>query len=715
MVGTKRGGRTLSSRASRQQQSRRGGTNDNGNKFAIPRTHLDPLLLSRGMTGRVLGARIPELEPLSSNEVKSDFYEIEKLNAECTQYAQRLYIYRNRLNVSTHSSSDVTNSAHGSAHITSAGNGVNANLNSSSSLSRGSGSNGNGIAESGKNDKALTDPEEEKRTSHLRKKAAWNESKREVLESQYVSLRAHYVHECQRLEKIKTHGDMSLLLLQTLVRKRAEILALKRCRNELCSEILDPANDYNHDIDNVKKMWKMLNHRIMNAEKECDQFVNRIDGTFLNDSPYHTHHSNTTNNKNNSKNNKPNTRGSTSINKSDKHIRVNWDSIKVSSTTRGLPLLLSPLSRAPDRMAALCYGGLFGSSIKDMVWDEKNLPSSLSTLTNCDSNNETHNDVNANEESLLKHLLNESEELEKSLLEVRKDNVRMNAELRESRKQSDAICSRMALLRTETEAVVMRHNLVLDTPEARARADALVGEEEDDGEEEQTKVIEVKKTKKKTKKRKQDFETNEGLQQQHYTSKGAKNEKNDDDDEEEQIGNSTDTPAVENTDESNVHPNWCESSNEGEEDLSQEDEEDDDDLSQDDEEENGGDNEDLASDDGEDDESDEGDEGIDTDVDQQVISSNIVDAVRDSNEDEGEEEEESLEGGDDSVQIKEAEMGTNKVAKARIRISRNLKTSQDVSDVAQDGGLELSRGKAKREGETFLSSEDHANKRARRR
>jgi len=668
------------------------------------------------MTGRVLGARIPELEPLSSNEVKSDFYEIEKLNAECTQYAQRLYIYRNRLNVSTHSSSDVTNSAHASAHITSAGNGVNANSNSSSSLSRGSGSNGSGTAESGKNDKALTDPEEEKRTSHLRKKAAWNESKREVLESQYVSLRAHYVHECQRLEKIETHSDMSLLLLQTLVRKRAEILALKRCRNELCSDILNPANDYNHDIDNVKKMWKLLNHRIINAEEECDQFVNRIDGTFLYDSPYHNHHSNTTN-KNNSKNNKPNTRGSTNINKSDEHIRINWDSIKVSSTTRGLPLLLSPLSRAPDRMAALCYGGLFGSSIKDMVWAEKNLPSSLSTLTNCDSNNETQNDVDANEESLLKHLLNESEELEKSLLEVRKDNVRMNAELRESRKQSDAICSRMALLRTETEAVVMRHNLVLDTPEARARADALVGEEEDDGEEEQTKVIEEKKTKKKTKKRKQDFETNEGPQQQHYTSKGAKNEKNDDDDEEEEIGDPTDSPAVENADESNVHPNWCESSNEGEEDLSQEDEEEDDDLSQDDEEEIRANNEDLASDDGEDDESDE---GIDTDVDQQVISSNIGDVIRDSNEDEDEEEEESLEWGDDDVQIKEAEMSTNKVvnnkvAKARIRISRHLKTSQDVTDVAEDGGLELSRGKAKREGEAFLSSEDHANKRARRR
>jgi len=83
------------------------------------------------------------------------------------------------------------------------------------------------------------DPEEEKRLSLLRKRVAASEAKREVLETEYLSLRAHYVHESHLLRHARRNTDGQLGLLKELGRRRGEVLALKRVRVEVGREILE--------------------------------------------------------------------------------------------------------------------------------------------------------------------------------------------------------------------------------------------------------------------------------------------------------------------------------------------------------------------------------------------------------------------------------------------------------------------------------------------
>jgi len=83
------------------------------------------------------------------------------------------------------------------------------------------------------------DPEEEKRLSILRKRVAASEAKREVLETEYLSLRAHYVHESHLLRHARRNTDGQLGLLKELARRRGEVLALRRVRVAVGREILE--------------------------------------------------------------------------------------------------------------------------------------------------------------------------------------------------------------------------------------------------------------------------------------------------------------------------------------------------------------------------------------------------------------------------------------------------------------------------------------------
>jgi len=60
------------------------------------------------------------------------------------------------------------------------------------------------------------DPEEEKRLAILRKRVAASEAKREVLETEYLSLRAHYVHESHKLRRTRSAVTGQLKFLREL-------------------------------------------------------------------------------------------------------------------------------------------------------------------------------------------------------------------------------------------------------------------------------------------------------------------------------------------------------------------------------------------------------------------------------------------------------------------------------------------------------------------
>lgn len=74
------------------------------------------------------------------------------------------------------------------------------------------------------------DPEEEKRLLTLRKKIHQSEFKREQLETEYLSLRAHYVHESQLVRKTRAYEMGRWKLLKELMERRGKVLALMRVK-----------------------------------------------------------------------------------------------------------------------------------------------------------------------------------------------------------------------------------------------------------------------------------------------------------------------------------------------------------------------------------------------------------------------------------------------------------------------------------------------------
>lgn len=82
------------------------------------------------------------------------------------------------------------------------------------------------------------DPEEEKRLSILRSRVAASEAKREILETEYLSLRAHYVHESHKLHRARSVVSGQMKLLKDLVQKRGEVLGLCRARYGIARDIL---------------------------------------------------------------------------------------------------------------------------------------------------------------------------------------------------------------------------------------------------------------------------------------------------------------------------------------------------------------------------------------------------------------------------------------------------------------------------------------------
>ncbi len=82
------------------------------------------------------------------------------------------------------------------------------------------------------------DPEEEKRLSILRTRVAASEAKREILETEYLSLRAHYVHESHKLHRARSVVSGQMKLLKDLVQRKGDILAMYRARYGIAKEIL---------------------------------------------------------------------------------------------------------------------------------------------------------------------------------------------------------------------------------------------------------------------------------------------------------------------------------------------------------------------------------------------------------------------------------------------------------------------------------------------
>jgi hypothetical protein len=289
---------------------------------------LDPTVLAQGMTSRCLGTRVP-LTTLSGDEIEKDLRHMEAYANACTAYSQQFFIYHNRA---------LVQSGHFGPVVASTGSPTEPLL------------NGDGYDPYRRVMPVRIDPEEEKRVALLRKKIASSEAQREILETEYMSLRAHYVYESQRLKRSRHTVDGQLKVLQELVKARGTVVALRRVRCAAARDILRALEHRNKVSAEGKSLqnkndpggpeiidvWNDIEEQLREAEKACFSIIIPEDLAVL---------------KNDSKGKKKKDKKLTAGDDEDDRI-VPWECRRMPGTPEGVPILLSQMSSNPEKSAA---------------------------------------------------------------------------------------------------------------------------------------------------------------------------------------------------------------------------------------------------------------------------------------------------------------------------------------------------------------------------
>jgi len=139
---------------------------------------------------------------------------------------------------------------------------------------------------------------------------------------------------------------------------------------------------------------------------------------------------------------------------------MHWPASKIPKIPPGVPLLLSQLSDQPGQAVAWGTCGAFGAKPDSLLWIENQLSSTPP---------DTAEDLPALRDEVAR--LKEEIEKERTL------SKEFQTEVITRRKRNDELVAMMSLLRTETEAVVARHNILLESDVARRAALKLHDEE----------------------------------------------------------------------------------------------------------------------------------------------------------------------------------------------------------------------------------------------
>jgi hypothetical protein len=265
------------------------------------------------------------------------------------------------------------------------------------------------------------DPEEEKRLQNLRQKIQQCEAQREVYEGQYLSLRAHYIYLSQQLKGKRDDVNKRISFLQEQVNKRGRLVALQRVRLQILRDTLQCVQyrekfrvKQEGDPGELYTVWGEIEKEWKKAEDDL--------------------------------------RSPSGI--------MNWTASKVPKIPPGVPLLLSQLAEQPGQAAAWGTGGAFGAKPDSLLWIENQVPTAPP---------DTAEDLPALREEVAK--LNDEIEREQAL------NKQIQSDVISIRKRDDGLVAMMALLRTETEAVIARHNILLESDVAQQTALRLHEEE----------------------------------------------------------------------------------------------------------------------------------------------------------------------------------------------------------------------------------------------
>ena len=368
----------------------------------------DPaLLLARGYTARHVGAvlqRHGTVNPLTPQEMEHDLQHIVAYQEAAARYHQITYATTNRLLDGT--------SANGGA---------------------------SGIVQHAAAAAILQeplpvkiDPDQEKRAAAQRKRMQRAEAVREELEQQYVALRAHYVRTTQQLQQVQDDSLQTIEFLQRTIQNVARAMGLQRVRLQIVRDVLAALRVRNRN-DETSTAMQEENHP---DSSPCPMaaFWGQLEEDIRKVCWMQKQQQTTTTRKS-----------------SKTQSVLAWHSTKEPSTIQGVPQLVSNISTVPDKSIGITTSGTFGALSSSLLWFEAHLPSPSSSALDAE---------NAALEA-------EALALETELQKEREFNQRVLDDSGRARNQHDQWVAMISLVRQETEAVIHRHNVLLECDEVQ--------------------------------------------------------------------------------------------------------------------------------------------------------------------------------------------------------------------------------------------------------
>lgn len=274
------------------------------------------------------------------------------------------------------------------------------------------------------------DPEEEKRLTLLRKKIARAEFHREEAEQQYVALRAHYVQTSQELDQASKTSAAVLEFLQEAVQNRSTAVGLLRARLQMARDVLAALQRRGDALAQAAADGGAASAPVsLTGVNELEDLWNQVEDELK------------------------------KVRTTKKKKPMLWPCIQNPSTPRGVPILLSALSLVPEKSIAFGTNGTFGAKPHSMCYLADHLP------VDAEEFEEDTEEVDT--------LREECDFLQTELDKERLLNEQVAGDIAASRHKHDELVSMICLVRQETEAVLFRHNIILESDHAQEVAKEL--------------------------------------------------------------------------------------------------------------------------------------------------------------------------------------------------------------------------------------------------
>jgi len=453
----------------------------------------EPILLARGMSARHLSARVAHrLAPLAKDGVERDLRHMEAYRQACHGYDQQLFVFQNQ---------DLVRGGYFGAFAPLPG------QDDARACPPASAAAVPPLLP------VRLDPEEEKRAALVRRQAARAEAARERLESGYLALRAHYVHEGRRARRTQAYEVGRWRLLRDVLDRRGRALGLVRAAVAVARDAAGLLRSRGTALATAQaanerrggpspaagngavpaprdwaaadpaRIWDRLDAELRETAAACagvetPPVLARMAVGAVAEPPLVVDAGCTAVSSKGRKRGgsvasagewaSGDVSGGRDINRHDggkrgmggdkampvlaSHI-VPWDCALGPRTPHGVPLLLSCLGEAPDNAMGYVADRADPAAL---TWLLPDLAPHAATDT-----------------AGLARLRAEAHGLEDELARERDKNAGLRRRIAEARARRDGTVALMQVLRAETEAVLERHNVIMDTPAARAKSAEL--------------------------------------------------------------------------------------------------------------------------------------------------------------------------------------------------------------------------------------------------